>query len=166
MCFFHVNMKTVGLLFIAGVFLAAPARRPDIDHIGNYNFKIEIEGVAAGQFTACDGLSVEQEVVEYRNGDDPVIRKRPGRVKYGDIRLKKGIVNTERFLAWRQAAVNGEHDGKHVSVILEDDTSREIARWNAFECWPAKWQTPSLKATGGDTLIEALTLSVQKITYD
>jgi hypothetical protein len=34
----------------------------------NYNFKLEIKGVNAGQFTANDNLSIEQEIIDY--GDE------------------------------------------------------------------------------------------------
>ena len=58
----------------------AMARRTDDfgDPIGTYNFRVEIDGIDAGQFTSVDGLSIEQEVVEYQNGSDPLTRKRPG----------------------------------------------------------------------------------------
>lgn len=61
-----------------------PERRKDGfgDHIGNYNFKVEIEGVAAGYFKGVDGLSTELEVVEFQDGDDLFLRKRPGRSKF------------------------------------------------------------------------------------
>ena len=31
------------------------------DPIGNYNFRVEIDGIDAGQFTGVDGLQIEQE---------------------------------------------------------------------------------------------------------
>ncbi len=66
----HIIPKALlAVCFAAGLSLwaldaPAPARRTEYgDPIGNYNFKVTIDGVDAGQFTAVDGLSVEQEVV-------------------------------------------------------------------------------------------------------
>ena len=36
-----------------------PTRRADLDHIGAYNFKVEISGVNAGFFKRVSGLSAE-----------------------------------------------------------------------------------------------------------
>jgi|GEM_PF-2094568 len=33
--------------------------------VGEYNFRVEIDGVNAGQFQSVDGLSIEIEVIEY-----------------------------------------------------------------------------------------------------
>lgn len=46
-----------------------PNRRPH-DHIGNRNFRVEIEGVTQGAFAECSGVEVEVEVVLYQDGDD------------------------------------------------------------------------------------------------
>ena len=51
--------------------------RRDFDHIGQFNFIIEIEGLTAGRFKAVDGLDSETEVIEYQDGDDLILRKRP-----------------------------------------------------------------------------------------
>jgi hypothetical protein len=73
------------LLPLPLLLLNAPAeakRRPELDHIGAYNFMVDIEGVNAGYFKNVDGISAEIEVIEYQNGDDPMtLRKRPGRAK-------------------------------------------------------------------------------------
>ena len=41
-----------------------PTRRGDLDHVGAYNFKVEISGVAAGYFKGVDGLQTEIETVD------------------------------------------------------------------------------------------------------
>ncbi|MFC1918277.1 phage tail protein, partial [Chloroflexota bacterium] len=99
---------------------AAPQQGNDPfgDPIGNYNFHLEIDGVSAGQFTAVDGLSIEQEVIEYQNGDDPLTRKRPGRVTYGDITLKKVYAEGSILNDWIEAARlgNGDYTRKNISI--------------------------------------------------
>jgi phage tail-like protein len=147
-----------------------PARRMEAwgDPIGNYNFRVEIEGVDAGQFTAVDGLSVEQEVIEFQNGDDALTRKRPGRVKYGDITLKKGYIATTILNDWiEQARVgNGQYQRKNMSIVLCDNTNptdggSEIKRWNCFECFPKSWKMSSLDGKGNDVLTEEVVVVVE-----
>jgi hypothetical protein len=58
------------------------------DYLPAHNFRIEIDGVIAGGFKEVSGLESEVEVVEYRDGDDPITHKRAGKVKYKNIILK------------------------------------------------------------------------------
>ena len=52
--------------------------------MGAYNFTIDIEGVNAGYFKGVDGLQAEIEVIEFQDGDDYFLRKRPGRAKFSE----------------------------------------------------------------------------------
>jgi len=146
-----------------------PTRRQEAfgDPVGNYNFKIEIEGVDAGQFTAVDGLNIEQEVIEYQNGDDPLLRKRPGRVKYGDITLKKGYLATTVLNDWIEAARcgNGDYTRKAMSIVLHDNSDPgaggEIKRWNCHQCFPKSWKMSSLDGKGNDVLTEEMVIVIE-----
>jgi len=138
------------------------------DPIGNYNFRVEIDGVSAGHFTSVDGLSIENEVIEYQNGDDPLLRKRPGRVKYGDITLKKGYVASTILNDWiEQARIgNGHYERKNMSIILCDnskpeDGGSEIKRWNCFECFPKSWKVSALDGKGNDVLTEEMVVVIE-----
>jgi phage tail-like protein len=139
-----MNAKTVaklGGLVMGGLLLAAPARRSEDfgDFIGNYNFRVEIDGVDAGQFTAVDGLSIEREVIEYRNGDDPLTRKRPGRVKYGDITLKKGYIASTVLNDWIEAARLGSGDIPRADLrIVLTSASGARAEWLACHVFPRR----------------------------
>lgn len=55
------------------------------------------EAGIAGVFTEVSGLDSENEIVEVRDGSNPMlIRKIPGRARYGDIVLKRGVVFSSR----------------------------------------------------------------------
>ncbi len=154
------------VLVIFALLAAAPTRRSDdyADFIGNYYFRVEIDGVDAGQFAAVDGISIEQEVIEYQNGDDPLIRKRPGRVKYGDITLKKGYVSGTVLNDWIEAARmgNGDYTRKNVSIVLYDNQNEEpIKRWNCFECFPKSWKMSSMDGKGNDVLAEEIVIVIE-----
>ena len=84
-----------------------PNRR-DHDHIGNFNFKVEIEGVTQGAFRNVEGLDSETEIVEYQDGDDIILRKRPGRTKYSNVILKRGYINSTELWDWRKEVIDGK----------------------------------------------------------
>jgi phage tail-like protein len=139
-----------------------PNRRPH-DHIGQFNFKVEIEGVTQGAFKNVEGLDSETEIIEYQDGDDIILRKRPGRTKYQNITLKRGYVNTDELWQWRKKVIEGKVERKSGSVILCGDDGSEIMRYNFFEAWPAKWKGFSLDGKGNDVNVEEVELAVEKI---
>ena len=135
----------------------------DFDHIGNFNFKVEIEGVTQGAFRNVEGLDSETEIVEYQDGDDLVLRKRPGRTKFSNVTLKRGYVNSDELWQWRKKVVEGKVERKSGSVILCGDDGEEIMRYNFFEAWPCKWKGFSLDGKGTDVNVEEIELAVEKI---
>ncbi len=140
-----------------------PNRR-EHDHIGNFNFRVEIEGVTQGSFAEVSGLDSETEVVEYQDGDDIILRKRPGRTRYSNIVLKWGYSQSDELWKWRKAVVDGRVERKAGSIILMgDDGATEIGRFNFFEAWPCKWTFGPLDGQANETMIEVLELAVEKI---
>lgn len=139
-----------------------PNRRQN-DHIGNYNFKVEIEGVTQGAFAECGGLEVEVEIVETFDGDDPITRKRPGRVHYANLVLKRGYTNNPELWLWTKAVLDGKIERKSGSVILLDDSHDEISRYNFFEGWPCRWKGFEFDRNGVGASVEELEIAVEKV---
>jgi phage tail-like protein len=139
------------------------ANRREFDHIGNFNFKVEIEGVTTGAFRNVEGLDSETEIVEYQDGDDIILRKRPGRTKYSNITLKRGYVNSTDLWEWRKNVIEGKVQRKSGSVILCDDSGSEIMRYNFFEAWPSKWKGFTLDGKGTDVNVEEIEIVAEKI---
>ncbi len=139
-----------------------PNRRPH-DHIGQFNFKVEVEGVTVGAFRNVEGLDSETEVVEYQDGDDIILRKRPGRTKYSNLTFKRGYVNTDELWQWRKKVIEGKVERKSGSVILCADDGSEVMRYNFFEAWPCKWKGFSLDGKGNDVTVEEVEMAVEKI---
>ncbi len=108
-----------------------PNRR-EFDHIGAFNFKVEIEGVTQSAFSEVLGLETSTDVVEYQDGEDIVLRKRPGRTLYSNIIMRRGYVNTDELWQWRKNVIDGKVERKSGSVILCGDDGSEIMRYNFF----------------------------------
>lgn len=139
-----------------------PNRR-QFDHIGNYNFKVEIEGVTQGAFSECGGLEVEVEIVETLDGDTPLVRKRPGRVHYANIVLRRGYTDSTELWDWTKNVLDGVVVRKSGAVILLDDTHNEISRYNFFEAWPCRWKGFEFIHDGVGASIEELEIAVEKV---
>ena len=74
----------------------------------NFNFRVEIAGLAAASCSAVSGLESEVEVVEYREGGEELrVRKLPGLHKYGNIVLKRGITQTLDWWTWHKQVLDG-----------------------------------------------------------
>ena len=47
------------------------------DQIGNFNFRVEIEGLASARFKQLEGIQSETEVITFGGTVDQIQRKRP-----------------------------------------------------------------------------------------
>lgn len=139
-----------------------PTRR-EFDHVGSYRFKVEISGVTAGSFQSISEFGAEVEVIEFQDGDDVNLRKRPGRVRYDDVVLSKGYIITDDLWNWWKEVQDGKVARKDMSIILHDSVRGEIKRWNLFECWPRRWQTGPLNAERSDRLVEQIIIVTERL---
>ena len=165
-----LNKVLILFLVLGGLFVAGPAQ-PGRDFsvpVSKYIFRVEIDGIDAGYFASVDGFRIEQEVIEYQDGDDPLVRKRPGRVKYGDITLRKGYMVGTVLNDWIEESRfgSGEYSRKNISIILTDHTPPwnrgvEIKRWNCFECFPRSWSLSGLNNESDNMLTEEMVIAVE-----
>lgn len=128
------------------------------------HFMLELEGAAAGYFTEVSGMGFDVEVVEHKimgpNNTD-IIRKVPGRQKWSNITLKRGVTsNTLDINDWIQQVMDGDVQGarKNISIIMFDQTKAPAARWDIEKAYPVKVSTDSAKADGNNILMTTLEL--------
>ena len=141
-----------------------PSRRKDLDPLGNYNFKVEIDGLVSGHFSAVEGLTREIEMIEYRVSDDPMTpRFRPGLPKYGRITLKRGYLANWDIYQWMMNVQAGRYEHKDVTIILHDNAGGYTDFWTLLRCLPTKWSTSGLDGRGTDALYESIELVVEEI---
>lgn len=74
----------------------APTGVP-VDPYRNYNFLVEIDGIAQASFVECSGLDATTEIIEYREGENTTVRKLPGKTTYSDITLKWGLTDSKEI---------------------------------------------------------------------
>ncbi len=139
-----------------------PNRRP-FDHLVSNKFKIEIEGVTVGSFTAFGGIEIETDIVHFDNGDDIYNRKRPGKTDFKNLVLKRGYINTDELWQWYKKVIEGKVERKSGSIISLADDGTEIVRYNFFEGWPCKWVGFEFNAGKNGALFEEIEIAVEMI---
>jgi phage tail-like protein len=136
------------------------------DPYKNFNFLVEIDGIALAAFSEVTGLESETTVVEYRTGAEVGTRKLPGLTKYSNIVLKRGITQDADLWNWRQSVVDGNTQRKNGTIVLLDDDRTEVVRWSFREGWPCKWQGPALNAKNSEVAIELLEIAHEGLERD
>ncbi len=127
-------------------------------------FGIEFQGQVAGAFRECTGLGSENEVVEYKASGPKgefIIKKVPGRMKWNNITLKRGITDAMDMWQWRKLVEDGKIDDarKNGSIVMFNQEASEIARWNFVNAWPSKITGPAANATNNEVGIEELEIT-------
>ncbi|MFN8529046.1 MAG: phage tail protein [Anaerolineae bacterium] len=139
-----------------------PARGSD--PLIGFSFSLDVSGKIAGYFTEVSGLSSETEVVEHKVTDPSgrdLIQKIPGRTKFGDITLKRGITADMDMWTWRNQVESGDIGGARVNctITMYDQALTPIAKWDLTNAWPVKISGPSMQSDGNNFGVEELTLT-------
>jgi len=139
---------------------------------GAFNFLVNLNGPIGedqplGGFSDVSGLTAEIKIAEYRNGNDKPnhVRKVPGSHTYGDVTLKRGIVNSVDLWEWiTQTQIESVGAKRTVVITLQDEAGRPVQKWTLGGVVPMKYTGPTLAAKGGgDVAMEELVLSSESI---
>lgn len=133
------------------------------DPIVSFNFELVIEGKLTGYFTEVSGLGSETEVTEHKivgSGDREAVRKVPGRLKWGDLTLKRGITANMDMWDWRQMIVDGKISSARTngSIMMYDQAGVLVARWDFEAGWPSKVSGPTLSSDSSAVGVEEMTI--------
>lgn len=125
------------------------------------NFRVEIDGIPTASFAEVHGLDSETAAIEYRTGDSrrssPL--KLPGLTTYANIVLKRGITRDQSLWQWRKSIVEGNPDRRNGSIVLMDETGRDVLRWMFRNGWPCKYEGPDLNARANEVAIETFEIA-------
>src|SRR3970040_1507273 len=131
-----------------------------VDPFGNYNFKVEIDGITRAAFHEVNGFDSTVDVIEHREGgENTTLRKLPGMTKYSNIVLKWGMTDDVMLYRWHRQIVQGDIERKNGSIVLLNRRGEEVARWNFVRAWPTKYDGPDFTAEGNDVAIETIELA-------
>ena len=118
-------------------------------------------------FSEVSGLSVESQVIEYREGNSKVYStiKMPGLKKYGNITLKRGAMAKDNSLFdwWNKTQLN-KIERKNVVINLLDELHEPVITWTVLNAFPVKVDNASYNSTSNEVLIETLELAHEGLT--
>ncbi|OGO14515.1 MAG: phage tail protein [Chloroflexi bacterium RBG_16_48_7] len=136
-----------------------------VDPYVTCQFHIEIDGIAEAIFKECSGLEYETEVLSFEEGGvNDRVHKLPGRTKYSNLTLKKGMTQSPELWDWYSKVVKGKIERKNMSVVLYETMKGEVKRWNFESAYPIKWSGPTLKADESAISIETLEIVHEGMT--
>jgi len=136
------------------------------DPLGNFRFRLEIDGLQVAGFSEVSIGATSIEIIEYREGNEPAhVRKLPGLRKSADVVLKRGVTASMELYDWHRQVLQGQiaTARRNVVVIVEDETGADQARFVVTGAWPAKYEACHLNARGNEVLIETLELANEGI---
>ncbi len=143
---------------------------PTEELFGSYNFLLEVSGITKGQkniiggFKTMSGMDSETEVIEFKQGNDKVVRKKPGRTTYSNIVLERGFTATDDLWQWRKNIEDGVIDRRSGTItMLDQDMAKIVAQYNFYEGWPCKWFVPELDSDKSQMAIERIEIAVEKV---
>jgi phage tail-like protein len=126
------------------------------------HFTVEIDdGRSLGDWTKCEGLSVEWDIYEYKEGGtNDFVHRLTGRAKYPNLKLTRPITarGTTDIIAWLKE-VGPTQEWPNAKISVRDAAGEEVAAWTFGAVRPVKWQGPSLDVGGNQVAIEVLELA-------
>ena len=133
------------------------------DPYRNCNFLVEIDNSTVAGFSECTGLTSEVDIIEYREGNEDVLRKLPGLKRFGNITLKRGVTNSLDLYQWHHSLLDGLNDRRNGSIIILDDARTAVARWIFRDGLPQKYEGPRLNAKSAEVAIETLVICCESL---
>lgn len=144
--------------------MAQPGQQPV--YFRAFQFLVEIDGISQARFQEVGGLDSTTDVVEYREGGDPLTAKKlPGLTKHSNLTLKRGYTEDTQLWKWYEDVMTGRTEAirKNMSVVQLDMAGQEKFRWNLFQAFPVKYTAPSFNAKGNELSIETLEVAYERI---
>lgn len=136
----------------------------DEDPARSLRFKVEIDHHSLGAWTKCEGLSVEYEIQEYKEGgENTYVHRLPGRAKYQNIKLTRPLTSAPEkvadWLASFQSSIEKKITPGTAHISLLDPEGKQLRKWDLQEVYPVKWSGPSMDAASNQLATESLELS-------
>jgi phage tail-like protein len=126
-----------------------------------FHFQVEWGGTRIG-FTEVTGLTIENEVIEYREGSSPEYNKvkMPGLHKFGNITLKRGtFTNDNEFFNWLNTVKLNTIERRDLTISLLNENHEPVVVYKVKQAWPVKIQAPDLKSDANEAAIESIELA-------
>ncbi|HEX8561922.1 MAG TPA: phage tail protein [Flavobacterium sp.] len=132
-----------------------------------FRFEVDLGTALTGlAFQEVSGLDVENQVIEYRHGNSPILStiKMPGITKYGNVTMKRGIfVNDNIFWHWHASIVNNTLERHTVVIKLLDESGNITMQWKLANAWITKITGTDLKSDGNEVAVDTIEIAHEEL---
>jgi phage tail-like protein len=119
-----------------------------------------IQSAPVGGFSECSGLELSLDTEEYKEGGNNGGSLRfPTRVKWTNLKLKRGMAIANDLWKWHYGFVEGKVQRRDGVITLQDELHLPVKLWSFTRGVPVKWTGPSLNATQNAVAIEELEIA-------
>ena len=134
----------------------------------NFQFKVEFGGEETTTFQEVILPESEIEIIEYRDGSDVLssVRKVPGRTKYTNLILKRGIINSSELYTWFKQTKQGTLERRDITVSILNEEKEPFAIWKMTNCWPTKYSGSTLDAKDNKIVIETVEIATEDVNFE
>src|ERR1700754_2029608 len=128
---------------------------PPIQHAKSFQVTTPTLTLEVGLFTQVTGLSAQVDVMEYPEGGiNTFVHRLPGRIKQGNITLKRGITTEKALLEWYEKTVVKVQPCDLAIHILPYEGTEPVQTWSFRNAYPVKWTGTDLNAGGSEFLTQ------------
>lgn len=143
------------------VLMAHAARTSSEDPLQKFKFRVTIPGIPSQiGFQKVSGLSKEVNVVEYDESAFEYTHKLPGKTKFGEVTMERGMFADSSMLDQMKVIQNPDYRTTMI-VQLMDRFGNVQRTWKLAEAWISKWEGSDLDATSDDVAIETITVQYE-----
>lgn len=131
-----------------------------------FYFEVKWESAVA-KFQKVSGLDVENEPIEYRNGDSPTFSKiaMPGMLKYSRVTMEKGVFTKDNQMwDWFNEIKMNVIKRKPITISLLDESGSPSMVWTLANAFPEKISGADLNAEGNEMAIEKIEIQHEGLT--
>ncbi|MDF3290593.1 MULTISPECIES: phage tail protein [Streptomyces] len=141
------------------------------DALTSHNFGLQIDGVMVEYLQSVEGLSIEQDVIEYQQvsaAGKPVVKKLPGVKKAGQCTVVRGATQSASFSQWINQSIAGNMGAarKNASIIFMDYMNNPVKRYHLRNAWCSKVDASSAKAGEASALTETVTITFEELVIE
>lgn len=135
-----------------------------------FHFRVDFVGLASGtvdsRFQEVSGLAAELTVEELaEGGENRFAHRLPGRAKYGNLVLRRGMLTDSALRGWCEDAIlHFQFQPVTVNVTLLNEEHEPLAAWRFERAWPVKWALSDFKAQENAIVVETLELAYSYFT--
>jgi phage tail-like protein len=107
-------------------------------------------------FSEVDGLTQENQAIEYREGPFPEYSsiKMPGLRKFNNVTLKRGIIKSDDdFAKWLSTVKLNAVERRDLVISLFNKEHQPVMVWKIHHAFPVKVEGPDLNAGGNEVAI-------------